>query len=233
MLMIQSARITTDIVKEHLQALHTSSELTQWFRRVREPQVEKVTPEGIIAALHREGINPVLMGTHGLVGYRSESRATQDVDLLVTKRDVRKAVRILEREYPYLEVHDSSSVARFVDPVSQKVVIDVMKPNSRAMQLVFRHSLKIGSTHRIPDLEMALACKFIAMIAPNRREEKRLVDLSDFIDVVKNNRAVLDLAKLQRLADMVKPRGGSMVLRIVQDIDAGRRVRFDNIWSSD
>ncbi len=137
---------------EHLQALHTSSELTRWFRRVREPGVEKVTPEGIIAALNRAGINPVLMGTHGLVGYRSEPRATQDVDLLVTKKDVRKAVAALEREYPYLEVLDSSAVTRMLDPVSQKVVIDVIKPASQAMRMVFRHAVKIGKTHRIPEL---------------------------------------------------------------------------------
>ena len=215
-------RRTNDLVKEHLQALHTSSELTLWFRRAREPQVEKVTPEGIIEALHREGINPVLMGTHGLVGYRSESRATQDVDLLVTKKDVRKVVRILEREYPYLEVHDGSVVARFVDPVSQKVVIDVMKPSSQLMKMVFRHTVKIGKTHRIPDLEMMLVCKFMAMTAPNRRNAKKLVDWGDFTDVVETNRVVLDLNKLQRLADLAQPSGGFTILKIVEDIDSGR-----------
>src|SRR5580704_12982013 len=148
--MIDQAQKAKQLVKEHLQALHISSELTLWFRRARQPQVEKVTPEGIIAALHREGINPVLMGTHGLVGYRSESRATQDVDVLVTKKDVRKAVRVLEQEYPYLEVRENSAVARLVDPVTQKVLIDVMKPTSRLMSLVFRHAIKIGKTHRVP-----------------------------------------------------------------------------------
>src|SRR5262245_13677356 len=101
--MIRAARTTNDPVRAHLEALHTSSELTLWFRRQREPHVEKVTPEGVIAALHRAGVNPVLMGTHGLSGYRSEARATQDVDVLVTKKDVRKAVWVLEQEYPYLE----------------------------------------------------------------------------------------------------------------------------------
>jgi hypothetical protein len=147
------------------------------------------------------------------------------VDVLVTKKDVRKAGRILAQEYPYLEVHDSSSVARFVDPVSHKVVIDVLKPSSRLMQAVFRHSVKIGKTHRIPDLEMVLLSKFVAMTAPNRREDKRSVDLGDFINVVNNNRAVLDIAKLQRLASLVG-QGGSRIVKIVEDIDAGRRVQL-------
>jgi hypothetical protein len=224
--MVRQGRPAKDWVAEHLQALRTSSELTQWFRRVREPEVERVTPEGIIAALNRAGINPVLMGTHGLVGYRSEPRATQDVDLLVTKKDVRKAVAVLEEEYPYLEVLDSSVVTRMRDPVSQKVVIDVIKPASQAMRLVFRHVVKIGKTHRIPELEMALACKFVAMLAPNRREDKRLVDLGDFINVVRNNRTTLDLGKLEHLANLVRPRGGQAILRMVADIDAGRRVRL-------
>jgi hypothetical protein len=222
--MIDQTRKAKELVKEHLQALHISSELTLWFRRARQPQVEKVTPEGIIAALHREGINPVLMGTHGLVVYRSESRATQDVDLLVVKKDVRKAVRVLEREYPYLEIHDSAVVTRMVDPVSQKVVIDVIKPESRAMQMVFRHTLKIGDTHRIPELEMALACKFVSMMAPNRRDAKKMVDLGDFIDVVQNKRDVLDLEKLKRFAGPLFPKGGTAIMRLVEEIDSGRPV---------
>src|SRR5262249_35765363 len=158
-----------------------------WFRRAREPHVEKVTPEGVIAALHRAGVNPVLLGTHGLVGYRSEARATQDVDVLVTKKDIRRAVRVLEREDPYLEGLDSPVVTPFFDAVSQEVLIDVMKPASQAMQLVFRHTLKVGDTHRIPELEMALVCKFVAMMAPNRRRTKKVIDLGDFMDVVENN----------------------------------------------
>jgi hypothetical protein len=224
--MVRQARASKYRVTEHLRALRTSSELTRWFRREREPQVEKVTPEGVIAALNRVGINPVLLGTHGLVGYRSEPRATQDVDLLVTKKDVRKAVATLVREYPYLEMHDTSIVTRMRDPVSQKVVIDVIKPASQAMKLVFRHTVKIGKTHRIPELEMALVCKFVAMVAPNRREAKRLVDFGDFVDVVENQRATLDLGKLEHLADLVRPRGGQAILRLVADINAGRRIRL-------
>lgn len=215
-----------DPVREHVQALRTSDELTRWFRREREPNVEKVTAEGVIAALNRAGINPVLMGTHGLVGYRSEPRATQDVDVLVTKKDARKADSVLEREYPYLEVYVGTTVTRMLDPVSLKVVIDVMRPTSQVMKLVFRHTVKIGETHRIPRLEMGLACKFVAMMAPNRRDAKRMLDLGDFIDIVEHNRAILDLGKLERLADLVQPRGGATVLRIIADIDAGRRVRL-------
>lgn len=93
--------------------------------------MEQVTPKGVIAALNRAKINPVLMGTPGLVGYRSEPRATQHADVLVTKKDVRKEVRVLEEEFPYLEVYDDSAVVRFVNLANGKVYIDVMKPTRR------------------------------------------------------------------------------------------------------
>ncbi len=215
-----------DVVRDHLQALHISSEVTGWFRKEREPQVLHVTPERVLATLRRAGVNCVLMGTHAVNTYRDEARATQDVDVLVTKKDIRKAVRALEEKFPYLEVIELSSVTRFLNSVSQKVVIDVMKPNSRAMQVVFRHTIPVGKSYRIPTLEMALVSKFIAMFAPNRKAHKRIIDLGDFMDVVANNRDVLDLEKLRKLADAVQPHGGERILQIIREIDAGRQVQL-------
>jgi hypothetical protein len=216
-----------NLVREHLLALHIGSEVTQWFRKEREPQVLKVTPENVIAALHQVGINPVLMGTHGINVYRDEPRATQDVDVLVIKRHVRKAIRAMEEAFPDLEVVESSVVARFVDPVTQKVVLDVMKPSSHAMQSVFRHTIAIRDTHRIPTLEMALVSKFLAMTAPVRREDKKLIDMGDFTNIVKQNRGAVDLDKLRQLGDKVRLGDGKRILKLIADIDAGRRISLD------
>src|SRR5579883_1889269 len=124
--MIQAAHTTADPVQQHLNALHTSSQLTLTFRRMYQREAAMVTPEGVIAVLHQAGVNCVLMGTHGLGGLRSEARATQDVDVLVTKRDVRKAVRALHAAYPNLEISDTPVVTRLIDPASGKPAIDVM-----------------------------------------------------------------------------------------------------------
>ena len=219
------ARAANSFIREHLQALHIGSEVTRWFRKERQPQVLNVSPENVIDVLHRAGINPVLMGTHGINGYRDEARATQDVDVLVTKREVRKAIRVLEEAFPYLEIVENSAVARFVDPVSQKVVLDVMKPSSEAIRVVFRHTVAINDTHRIPTLEMALISKFTAMFSPTRRPAKRLIDMGDFTNIVEKNRAALDLGKLKLLADKIQVRGGERILRLVADIDAGRQIQ--------
>jgi hypothetical protein len=145
----------------------------------------------------------------------------------VTKRDVRKAVRALDEAFPYLEVVENAVVARFLDPVSQKVVLaTMMKPTSRATHAVFRNSVAIGDTHRLPTLEMAVVSKYVAFTAPMRRQAKKYVDLGDFVNIVEGNRAALDLKKLKRLGDIAQPGGGTRILELIEDIDAGRTINL-------
>jgi hypothetical protein len=210
----------------HNQALAISSRLTAYFRQTQQPMAVQVTPERVIEALHRVGVNPVLMGTYGISGWRSEPRATQDVDVLVTKREIPKAGRALREGFPSLSVSDTPVVMRFVDPATSLPVIDLMKPTQRIYQVVFRHTLPVGETHRIPNLEMALISKFAAMVSPNRRQNKKLIDGGDFVDIVIHNRTKIDLNKLQRLADKVYANGGAEMVQLIADIDAGRRIQF-------
>ncbi|MGH9677190.1 MAG: hypothetical protein ACRD36_08820, partial [Candidatus Acidiferrum sp.] len=134
----------------HEQALLISSELTRWFRKDREPHVLPVSPENVINTLREAGVSFVLMGTYGINGYREEPRATQDVDVLVVKRDVRKAIRVLQERYPELDVIENIVVARFYDKSTQKVVIDVMKPSSDVMRIVFRNTYLVNKKYKIP-----------------------------------------------------------------------------------
>lgn len=138
-----------DAVRDHLAALAVSGSLSQTFRRMYRPMDASVQPESVIAALHAAGIRPVLMGTHGLGGYRSQPRATQDVDVLVRKHDLRRAIRALREAFPILSVRDTPVVTRFVDPASKLSVIDVMKPTRAVFRLVFRHTVRVGDTHDI------------------------------------------------------------------------------------
>src|SRR5262245_65052013 len=217
--------LTKESVRCHLEALSTSSRLTQIWRRMYRPMTAEVTPEGVLEALHGAGVRPVLMGTHGLGGWRSEARATQDVDVLVRKKDIRKAVRSLGKAYPNLTVQDTPVVTRFVDPATGKVVIDVMKPTQAVYRLVFRHTIPVGDSHDIPQLEMGLVSKFAAMTSPHRDPAKKMVDAGDFIDIVRHNRDAIDLAKLKRLADKVYTDGSDEIMQMIQDIDAGRTIQ--------
>jgi hypothetical protein len=214
------------LTRTHLDALHTSSRLTSYFREHHQPMATDVTPERVLEALHDAGVNCVLMGTHALNTYRDEPRATQDVDVLVRKRDMRKAIRALRLAFPGLTVSDTPVVTRFIDPETQKGVLDVMKPTQTVFQIVFRHTVKVAHTHSIPNLEMALASKFAAMVSPHRRADKKMLDAGDFINVVLNNRTDIDLEKLGRLADKVYPRKGKEVLEMIEAIDAGKPLKL-------
>jgi hypothetical protein len=216
---------TTEVERLHLDAMAIGSKVTRWFRKNREPNVLEVTPENVIAALHEAGINCVLMGAHGINGYRDQARATDDVDVLVTKRDVRRAVRTMDETFPYLEIVELSAVVRFVNPVTQKVVIDIMKPTSEALKAVFRHSVPIGKTHRIPDLEMAIVAKFLSMTSETRKPARKLQDGADFTNIVVQNRQSLDVDKLCRLASRVRAHGGAEIRAFIDEIDAGRTIR--------
>lgn len=185
-----------------------------------------VTPEDVIETLNRASVGFVLMGTHGIGGWRDEPRATQDVDILVRKRDLRKAMRALGERFPELKLQDLPVVARFIDPATKKSVIDVMKFQQAVFKMVFRNTILVASTYRIPNLEMALVSKFAAMVAPNRSEEKKFIDAGDFISMVKTNKNDLRHARLQKLGEKVYPGGGEEVLKMVDDILAGRPFRF-------
>src|SRR5262249_24923722 len=99
-------------------------------------------------------------------------------------------------------------------------------PTQVVYQIVFRYTIPVGDTHRIPDLEMALASKFAVMVSPNRAPDKELIDAGDFVNVVQHNRDQIDLPKLKKLGDKVYPDGGAEMMRLIEDIDAGRPIRL-------
>lgn len=216
----------TEAARLHWQALSISSHLTETWRRMYRPMAINITPEMVLNVLFQAGIRPVLMGTHGLGGWRSEPRATQDVDLLVRKKEIKKAVRCLERAFPKLIVKDTPVVTRFEDPNIGKVVIDIMKPTQPIFRLVFRHTISAGETHDVPDLEMALVSKFAAMTSHHRAPEKKMIDGGDFMDVVIHNRSSIDIQKLRRLANKVYPGGETEILEMIADVDARRTLKM-------
>jgi hypothetical protein len=208
----------------HLWGQRLSDELRQSYRRMYRPEATMINAEEVIAVLNRAGVRFVLMGAHAIAGWRAEPRSTPDVDILVQKRDQRKAVTAVRRAYPDLTVQDLPVVTRFLDPVTAKPVIDLMKPLELVHQAVFKNVIPVEETHRIPDLEMALVCKFAAMISPNRQDAKKHIDAADFIEIVRTHHEDLDPEKLRRLGETVYPGGGDEVVKLVEDVKAGRRL---------
>jgi hypothetical protein len=206
----------------HKVALGKSSQLTAIFRRMYKPQAPMVTPEAVIKVLNKAKVKFVLMGTHGIGGWRSEPRATQDVDVLVSKSHHRKGVAAVRKAFPDLDVQDLPAVTRFSDPTDGKPVIDLMKPEDDLYQEVFKNPVRVGKTHFVPNLEVALACKYAAMISPNRTIDKKLLDAADFVSMTTTNYGQIDRDMLFSLGEMVKNGAGAGILKRLEDAQSGR-----------
>src|SRR5206468_3218191 len=85
-----------------------------------------LSPLDVIRVLNKEKISFVLVGAYGIVGYMSQARATEDVDLVVAFKHVKKATRLLLKEFPFLEAEDQEVVVRLRDKESQNVLVDLV-----------------------------------------------------------------------------------------------------------
>jgi hypothetical protein len=208
--------------RSHQRSLVTGAALAGFYRDMYRPGATMVSPKKVIRVLNDAKVRFVLMGTHGLSGWRSKARATEDVDVLIARRDHGKAVRVLGEAFPKLTVEDGAILTRFKDPASGEPRIDLMKPLQKVYQLVFRHTHQVGESHRVPDLEMALISKFAAITSPHRERLRKMQDATDFADILLHNQEDVDLSKLVRLAEQVYAGRGNEVTTLTQDILAGR-----------
>lgn len=190
-------------------------------------QMAKVIPPlEVIRALNEANIRFVLVGAYGLVGWTKEARATEDVDVVVAARQVKKAAKVLCEAFPHLEPVDLPVVVRFRDRESHDVAIDVMKPVQQPYLEVFRHTHTVsggGQTYRVPSLEMALVMKFAAMTSLYRAEEDKHQDAHDFIRLVKQN-PDFDKDKLAELAMLMYADGGKDALELARKAQAGEKL---------
>lgn len=210
---------------DHHAALESVRFLTRSQYRMYRPDAMQVEPNELIGVLNDAGIKFVLMGQHGISGWLSSPRATRDVDVVVQKRHFAKAVKAIGAAWPELLVQENAVVTRFLDPANREPVIDVMRPYDVYAE-TFKNSIRIGKSHQVPNLEMALAAKFAAMVSRMRDPEKKHSDAGDFGQIVRRNQHAIDFDRLRRLGDTVYPGGGEEILRFVEDVKAGRMLRL-------
>jgi hypothetical protein len=200
----------------HAEALRTSSELSAYYVR------NLVTPIQVITILNREKISFVLVGAHGISGWMREPRATQDVDVVIAEKHIKKATRILVAEFPHLTPRDEEVVVRLLDSDSGTPLIDLLKPRA-LYRAAFKHThpISAGSQYyRIPSLAMALAMKFAAMVSPNRPAGKKHRDAGDFTFIVEQNPEI-DAAELNELGELVYGGGGADLCEMIRQARAG------------
>jgi hypothetical protein len=181
-----------------------------------------IAPLAVISTLNRAGVNFVLVGAHGLAGWIGKPRATEDVDVVIMTRHLKKARRALEVAFPHLEARDLGEVIRFRDKQSGAIAIDLLKQRELYRQ-AFKHTHSIsmgGQVYKVPALEMALTMKFAAMISPSREDAARYQDAHDFVRMVQGN-PNLEAAKLAELGELVYSGGGEGILEMVRKVQAG------------
>ena len=187
-----------------------------------------ISPLEVLQVCNREEISFVLVGAYGLAAWFEDPRATQDVDLIVASKHVKKAVRKLSKAFPQLNPEDCEVVIRLRNRETEKVAIDVMKPSQPLMKAVFKNCQLIryeGQDCRIPTLEMALALKFGPMVSVARDDLKKLQDAFDFGTMVRHN-PIINLEKLAELGDLVYPGGSKEILELVDSVRTGKKLRL-------
>ena len=185
-----------------------------------------IKPEEVIRVLNAAKVSFTLVGAHGLGGWTGKPRATEDVDIVVIQRHVKKSVAALCGAFPHLDVDDHPAVVRLRDRGTGAVAIDVLKPNQAVIHAALKHTHTVHSgrqTYKVPSLEMALALKFAPMVSLNRADDDKHVDVADFIRVVRHN-SNIDLDQLASLGELVYPGGGKEILECVRRVRAGEQL---------
>jgi hypothetical protein len=182
----------------------------------------------VIRVLNRAKISFVLVGAYGIAGWVKKPRATEDVDVVVAAKHVKKAVRELVTAFPELEAEDHEVVVRLRLRSTGMVAIDVMKPIQPPYIDIFKNVRKMSlgkETYRIPNLEMALACKFAPLVSLSRANKDKFQDAHDFTYMIESNQEI-DLSKLHELGESIFPGGGKELVDKVAQVREGKRLTF-------
>jgi hypothetical protein len=204
----------------HTNSLATSTYLSGYYMK------HAIPPEKVIAVLNNAGISFVLVGLHGIGGWMKKPRATEDVDVVVAAKHLKKAVKALLSTFPQLEARDLEVVTRLVDREAQNVAVDVIKPTQPLFRAIFKHTHSVrteAQSYRIPSLEMALALKFAPMVSLTRDDLDKHQDVHDFGYIARTNPDI-NFAKLAELGDLVYPGGGQEIVEKVRQVRAGEKL---------
>lgn len=209
----------------HAAGLEIANHITNNFRETWRPLSMKITPEQVIETLVEGGVkNWVLMGLYGYVGYLSQPRATQDVDVMVARDERDAAVAAISKSWPKLEIRDSPIVVRFVDPGEThggqppQVVIDIMLPNDDCQLSILSDCVWIDPStgHRLPTREASLAAKYSAIVSPYREWVRKQQDAVDFRRIVLPDHHRIDRDETHRLGELIFAGGGDELLEFIQ-----------------
>jgi hypothetical protein len=206
----------------HAYGLERSAALSEYY------VPNYIKPLDLVAALAREGVRSVLVGSHGMGGWRQGPRAAQDTVLIVAARNHRKAIQTLLSGYPNLTVEDNESGTTLRAPDPKGVVIEVLNP---ARPLLRKALVKTRTIHvdgrlcLIPTLEIALDLVFDPMTQLPWSSPEKYLNAGDFIRMIQANPRI-DFKELEVLGELINKGAGTAIVDKVKRVQAGEKLDF-------
>lgn len=185
-----------------------------------------IPPEEVVRVLNAANVSFTLVGAHGLGGWTQKPQATEDVDVVVTARHIKKARPALTTAFPHLHVIDAPLVVRLKDGKRGPAAIRLLKPAPLLLRAALRNTRTVRSErqqYKVPSLEMALALIFDRLVSPYRDDADKIQDAAEFGQMV-GNHPVINWHRLSALGDLVFFGGGSNLIATVRRVQAGEQI---------
>ena len=216
------------VADRHVQSIQLSSFLSKLpiIGREQKKDVIRLAPEDLIPILQAAGIDFVLAGAHGIGGWLAETRATQDVDVIIRMKDRVKAAEAILKKYPDFELEKHPDVWRFKG--QGQYLVGLILTRAALFKRVINEFQEIQIHRRkvkVPKLEAALAMKFASMVGHFRNLRKKTKDEVDFMSMLEVNKSINSVL-LCELGELVYAGGGKDLLKYVEDVRAGRKLEI-------
>ena len=185
-----------------------------------------IQPKEVIRILNAAKISFTLVGARGLAGWTQKPRATEDVDVVVTARHIKKARAALTTAFPHLHVIDAPLVVRLKDGKMGPAAVRLLKPAPLLLRAALRNTRTVRSErhqYKVPSLEMALALIFDRLVSPYRDDVDKILDAEEFGQMVRHHR-VINWHRLSALGGLVFFGGGGNLIATVRRVQAGEQL---------
>jgi hypothetical protein len=183
----------------HWDALVKSSRIREcerrmWFRKTIRIQAEKIVP-----LLADAKVRFVVIGALAINGWREQVRATQDVDMLVSRVHHDRVMELLADAFPKLDAREEKFATRLVDPANDLPAIDLYRPRTPLLRQALRNRICVGNGYWITDFETTLVTKFAAMVSPGCKMARRFLHASDLLDAAQEHKSEISTKKIAEL----------------------------------
>ena len=173
--------------------------------------------------LDREGVEWVLVGAQAINLYLLRPRATVDVDIVVRKKHLRKAKKVLQEACGAVEESEVHFKAE-LSPAPERLGVDMIKSTSHALfEEALDRKVQIEGVPA-PALEALLALKFLSIVSPWRRVPDKLQDASDLTRAFLDNRPRVDRALFLELAARAYRNARAEAEKLLDAIEHGKPI---------